>query len=110
MPGQRTYLSDFDNERRRAYVRSRSQAWFRNEQWSLTWEEFQDFWSTTDLWQQRGRHNTDLVLTRVDWQGPWSKDNCCIITRLDHLRILCGVRIGKDIDKMMEDAKKYENL
>ena len=106
----RIYLSDFDNERRLAFVRSRAQAIFRNEEWNLTWKDFQAFWNTRILWDQRGRHSNDLVLTRMDWQGPWSKDNCCIITRLDHLRASCGNRNGKDIDKIMAGAKKYENL
>ena len=110
MSSPRTYVSDFDNARRIAFVRSRSQAWFRNEQWDLSWEDFQAFWSTRKLWEKRGRRYDDLVLTRYDWEGPWSRDNCCIISRLDHLRANGSNRIGKNIDKMMAGAKKYESL
>jgi hypothetical protein len=107
---KKTYVSDFDNERRVAFLRSRAQATFRGEDWTLTWEDFQAFWSTRTLWEQRGRHHEDLVLTRYDWEGAWSKDNCCIISRLDHLRANGSNRTGKDIYKIIEGAKKYESL
>ena len=110
MTGRRTYISDFDNERRRAFVRSRSQAWFRKESWTLTWEEFQEFWSTRRLWDQRGRAVNDLVLTRVDWEGAWSKANCCIISRGDHLVANAKNRSGQDVHSVIEKAKKYESL
>lgn len=107
MAGHRTYVSDFDNERRVAFVRSRSQAAFRGEAWTLTWEEYQEFWNTRRLWARRGRAIDALVLTRLDWESSWSKDNCCIISRQDHLTANAKNRTGQDIQQLLEKAKKY---
>jgi hypothetical protein len=104
----RTYVSDFDNERRVAFVRARAQVCFRNEQWDLTWEDFQAFWRTRRLWDKRGRHNDDLVLTRIDWDKSWNRDNCCIITRENSLKANIAKRWNKPADKYFEEAIKYE--
>ena len=106
----RTYVSDFDNERRIAYVRARAQVWFRNEQWELTWKDFQAFWRTRRLWEQRGRHSNDLVLTRLDCDLSWNRDNCCIITRENSLKANIAMRWNKPTDKYFEGAIRYESL
>lgn len=110
MTGRRTYVSEFDNQRRVAFTRSRCQAQFRGEAWTLTWTEFQQFWNSRTLWARRGRSIDDLVLTRLDWEGPWSRDNCCIITRGDHLIFNAKHRSGQDISELLSKAKKYESL
>jgi len=106
----RVYVSDFDNERRIAYVRAKAQCNFRNEQWDLTWEDFQAFWRTRRLWAQRGRHRDDLVLTRFDWNKSWNRDNCCIITRDASLKANIAKRWNKPADKFFRGAIWYEPL
>ena len=105
--GSRVYISDFDNARRIAFVRSRSQAWFRNESWELTWEDYQVFWKTTSRWARRGRRNEDLVLTRLDPTKPWNRDNCCILTRLNSLGANGSARAGNSTDKYFTKAILY---
>lgn len=107
MAGQRKYVSDFDNARRRAFVRSRSQAWFRGEAWTLTWEEYQVFWSTPKRWAKRGRQPEDLVLTRQDWDGVWSTDNCVIVTRGQHLKAIGNYKLGLDVNLHFTKAIHY---
>jgi hypothetical protein len=99
---------NFSNERARAFVRSRSQAWYRKEQWDLTRPEFFRFWHTPALWNQRGRAVTDLVLTRRDYTGPWSRDNCCIITRYNHLLLKSAIRWNKDTTIHYEGCLLYD--
>ncbi len=67
-----------------AFVKHRAQANFRKEPHDLTFEDWLSFW-TVENWSNRGRKNTAVVLTRKDKTGPWSKDNCVIMTRLEHL-------------------------
>jgi hypothetical protein len=106
----KTYVSDFDNERRVAFVRARSQVWHRGQEWDLTWEDFQAFWRTPKRWAQRGRKSDDLVLTRYDWEKSWNRDNCCLITRKNSLRANVANKCGKPIDKFFKKAIWYEPL
>jgi hypothetical protein len=105
--GSRVYISDFDNARRKAFVRSRSQAWFRGETWELTWEDYQVFWKTTSRWARRSRRIDGLVLTRRDWQGVWNRDNCCIITRKAHLGANGSNRVGNPTEQYFAKAIWY---
>ena len=73
-----------DHQKYYAWLKHRSQAWYRGEEHTLTWEEWLSFWPD-DIWSQRGRKSHDLVLTRLDCEGSWSRDNCHIITRGEHL-------------------------
>ena len=106
----KTYVSDFDNERRVAFVRARSQVWHRDQEWDLTWEDFQAFWRTPKRWAQRGRKVDDLVLTRYDWGKSWNRLNCCIITRENSLRANVANMWGKPVDKFFKKAIWYEPL
>ena len=103
----RTYVSDFDNERRIAFVRGRAQVWHRDQEWELTWEDFQSFWRTRNLWTKRGRKPDDLVLTRYDWELSWNRHNCCIITRENSFKANIAHRWGKPVDKFFEGAIWY---
>lgn len=67
-----------------AWLKHKAQAKYRKEEYHLTWEEWQNIW-TPDIWMQRGRASDDLCLGRLDHLGPWSVDNCHIITRKEHL-------------------------
>lgn len=69
-----------------AYLKHRSQAKFRGEDHSLTWESWQQYW-TDDIWFKRGQKADDYILGRVDWDRGWHDDNVEIMTRTDHFKI-----------------------
>jgi hypothetical protein len=62
-----------------AYIRHRAQAHHRGEQYELTWEDWQWLWQ--GHWHHRGRHAHNMVLTRIAWRGPWSRENCMTVSR-----------------------------
>lgn len=68
-----------------AWLKHRSQARYRDEDYELTWEQWESLWPN-ELWFRRGRARTDLCLQRIDPTGAWSMSNCEITTRLEHLR------------------------
>ena len=68
----------------KTYMVAKAQASFRNEPFELTFEQYQNLWK--GKWQDRGRDNHKLTLTRQDYTKPWCVDNCVIMTRLEHLR------------------------
>ena len=72
-------------ERYYAWAKHRSQAHYRNESYNLTSEDWNLLW-TEELWQQRGRHTDSIVLSRIDPQRPWSRNNVEFITRREQLR------------------------
>lgn len=101
------YADKFTNDRRLAWVRSKSQARFRGEQWDLTFAEFCQFWNTEDKFRQRGRSPENLVLTRRDNTGSWDRNNCCIITRESQLMVSRYNQLGKDPEEFFKDAIYY---
>ena len=80
----RKYSDPNDHMRYRPFLRSRSQAWYLDQEWTLTFKQYCDFW-TPALWSLRGRGTNDLVMVRKDLSGPWSKENCEIVTRKEQL-------------------------
>lgn len=79
------YPDPFDHVRHNAYLKMRSQAWFRKEPWDLTIEEFFEFWPTEELWSQRGKRANGLCMVRVNTTLPWSKANCRVVERYEQL-------------------------
>ena len=67
-----------------AWVRMKAQCKFRKEDFYLTFEDYQKLWEGN--WDKRGRRPEDLCLSRKDWDGEWSLDNCHLIPRLEHFR------------------------
>ena len=65
-----------------AWARARAQAHFRNEKWHMTFEEWATLWG--DQWHRRGRTKDTVCLSRIDYDLPWSVENCEIITRRAH--------------------------
>ena len=63
----------------RAYVQQRNQARWREETWTVTFEEYQTLWQ--HLWAERGRLKTSYMMTRINADLPWEFSNCCVITR-----------------------------
>lgn len=104
----RHYKDQFTWERRLAWVRSKSQAEFRGEIWNLSFAEFcHGFWNTEERWQQRGRKTNDLVLTRYNHEAAWDKNNCCLITRVKHIRAKNRRQAGYDDRDSFKDAIYY---
>jgi hypothetical protein len=81
---KRRFPDPQDHEKFLVWHKARQQAIFRKESWQLTPEEFISIWGAQ--WPLRGRHRTDLCMTRRDPQLPWRLDNCEIVTRLTQLR------------------------
>jgi hypothetical protein len=69
-----------DHEKYYAWLKHRSQAYYRGEEHEITWPYWQSLWPN-DVWYQRGKRKEDLCLTRIDPEKPWSDLNCEIITR-----------------------------
>jgi hypothetical protein len=69
-----------------AWLKHRSQAAYRGEQHELAFSDWQQFWNQDDNWHNRGRRNTELVLTRRDGKLPWCVVNCVIMSRGEHLK------------------------
>lgn len=93
-PGPRPllWLTGTDPQRHARYIawgRARAQALFRQEGWTLTFEEFEQIWGQD--WPRRGRASDDLCMTRADPDEPWSVHNAELITRAEHNR-RCSAR------------------
>ena len=74
-----------DHQKYYAWLKHKAQARYRGEEYCLEWRDWQKIWQG-DLWHSRGRGNHDLCLTRIDFELPWSKKNCELITRLEQYR------------------------
>ena len=70
---------------RLAYTRMRCQARFRDEDFTLTWDEFYSIWEP--IWEHRGSKKEHLCLSRIDWDGIWDITNVHIITREQHWKL-----------------------
>lgn len=96
--GNQRYFSDpIDHDRHIAFLRSRAQAKFRGEPWSLTINDYFALWHP-QLWAQRGRKVNDLAMTRLNPELPWSIDNVSIQTRGEILKHILG----------LEQSRKYK--
>ena len=103
-PRPKAYPDEFTQERRLAWVRSRNQARFRDEEWNLSFEEFCSIWSDPAAWSRRGRKGDDLVLTRRNHRGPWNTANVKIISRLNQIRITHAITAGRDYGEYFEES------
>lgn len=66
-----------------AWLQMKAQASYRKEEFSLTFEEFQELWR--HRWNMKGRGVDDYCLTRKDPYGPWNMANAECIPRRQHL-------------------------
>lgn len=100
---------EFTKQRRLSYIRSRAQAEFRFENWQISFLNYCKFWHDNTQWLRRGRHKTDLVLTRYYNEGPWRPDNCIIITRYQQLCITRRLRDNRDPTEFYKGAITYND-
>lgn len=81
---------------RLSYTRMKAQCKFRNEQFQLSWDDYQTIWK--DNWHRRGRHIDSVCLSRLDWSVPWHIDNCILLVREDHFKMMMYAREYDHID------------
>lgn len=62
----------------------KAQANFRDEEFTLTFEQFFELWK--DDWHNRGRQPENVCMSRHDFTEAWSFENCYIVSRKEHLR------------------------
>ncbi len=67
----------------RVWLQQRNQANFREEGWTLEFDDWLEIWG--ELWFQRGRNKDDYCMTRDDCEKPWSKENAIVVTRKEHM-------------------------
>lgn len=63
-----------------AWLKHRSQARYRKEDYSITWEEWQQLWSDSDF-LKRGRSPEHLCLLKLDIEKGWHYNNVTVTTR-----------------------------
>ena len=98
-----TWISGPDPRRHDQYVawlKHKAQAAYRQEIHQLTFEQWEKIWNTDWAWENRGRENCSVNLTRIDKEKGWTIDNCRTIERVVHLRekILTS-NLGKKYNK-----------
>lgn len=64
-----------------AWCRSKAQAAFRGEEWTLTFKQFQNAWA--GHWNRRGRGVDDLLLVRKNWHSSWNYKNVMLVNRAE---------------------------
>jgi hypothetical protein len=67
------------HEQYTAWCRSKAQAAFRGEGWTLTFAQFQKAWA--GHWNRRGRTVHDLMLVRKNWKSSWNYKNIHLVDR-----------------------------
>ena len=84
-PRPHTWLVGPDEYKHQMYtpwMKAKAQANFRGEPWDLEFEDYYTMWN--GLWDQRGRLRDNLCMTRIDWDGAWTRDNVELVTRKQH--------------------------
>lgn len=76
------------------FLKHRSQAHYRGEQYELEWHEWESLWPD-HKWLDRGRRITNLIIFRLDPEVPWCKDNVCVDTRRKHFDLCVERRRAK---------------
>lgn len=77
--------NELRHEKYYAYLKHRAQCNYRQEFYTLTWEDWESLWDD-ELFLKRGRRGVDLCLSRIDFNLPWSLNNVVITSRREHLK------------------------
>lgn len=77
----------------KAFLCRRAQANFREEGWTMNFEEFFDLWHKD--WHNKGRLSHNVCMSRHDISKPWTRENSYIRSRYDQLLEQAQGRIGK---------------
>lgn len=76
---------NWQDQSRLAWLRYKAQCRFRNEPW-ISWKDWQDLWFDEDIFSRKGRGNRDLVISKICYDQPYSRTNCCLVQRHHTLR------------------------
>lgn len=68
------------------YLRKKSQALYRNEEWDLSIQDWFRLWDESDQWDNRGRHKDSSAMFMIDPERGWSIDNVEIVNRSVRLK------------------------
>ena len=86
-PRPQVWVTGPDPVRHKKYMtwlQQRNQANWREEGWSIDFEDWCRLWA--EHWPLRGRRRGDYCMTRVDWSLPWTLDNVQVVTRSEHAK------------------------
>lgn len=75
-----------EHKRYRTWIQQKNQAQWREEGWTISYEDWKRLWDESGQWDNRGRARSCYCMTRRDITEPWSVDNVMIITREEHAR------------------------
>lgn len=75
------------HEQHLAWSRHKAQANFRKERHNITFEQWEELWNTDNRWENRGRQNHNVNMTKIIDELGWTYDNCQFLTREEMLRI-----------------------
>lgn len=85
-PNQWKWGSDKDlRDKNTAFLKARCQAKYRQEEWRLTFPEYDAIWNENE-WARRGIQAHCICMSREDMSGPWSKNNVILIERSKNAR------------------------
>lgn len=73
------------HEQWRVWGQQKNQAQWREEGWSISFEDWLALWG--DLWHSRGRERGCYCMSRRDWSLPWTLENAQVITREQHAKM-----------------------
>jgi hypothetical protein len=80
---------------RRWYKLSQSQAQFRGDSWSVSWEHFRNLWLSQGRYRRRGQAANSLCFSRRDFSLPWTDANTLVTSRIEYLRRPKNLRTSK---------------
>ena len=75
-----------EHKRYRTFIQQKNQAQWREEGWTITFEQWKQIWADSGQWHNRGRERSCYCMTRKDVNQPWTAQNVIIITREEHSR------------------------
>jgi hypothetical protein len=69
-----------------AWLKHKSQAAYRLEEHTLSFEQWETMWNTDYAWENRGRDNLSINLCRIDKEKGWHQDNVQLVVRRSYLQ------------------------
>lgn len=76
-----------EHKKYQVFIQQKNQAQWREEGWTISFEEWKDLWHASGQWLNRGRERGCWCMSRRDWSLPWTPDNVAVITREQHARL-----------------------
>ena len=86
-PRPHTWLSGPDpvrHEQYQGWLKAKAQAQYRQEAWSITFEQWVKLWA--DAWSRRGRERHCIMLKRKSLEQGWTTANAHLVERIRNKR------------------------